>query len=106
MSKTITIEDRRVAQILRDHRFTSEFPFLSAVAGSMLMNSFSKPRGCGSCGTGGRKPDNKEAYNKVKQAIAGMGPENREKFKRLLGVDQVKVLYRSTSTNKLIRVTY
>jgi len=104
--KIVTLEDRHIAQMLREARFVNEFPFLVNLAGDVnAASKLTARKKCGTCAQARKAAEAKQAYNRVKEAIVNMSEENQRKFKKLLSADEVKIEYRSSSTGKKIRAS-
>ncbi len=91
--RIITLGDDTIKGLMSNSRLVQEFPIFR-----------SPPKvsaGCGSCGSKRTKTD----YRKIRMVISKLPAMSKEKFKQILGVNKVKIRYRS-DTGKTVNTEF
>ena len=92
MARTVVIEDSTIITLLSDTRFAETIP--------CFMNKrdiFNTSRtGCGSCGNKKQERQRSEMA-RIKSCLASMSVEKKNEFKKLLGADDIRVVYANSS---------
>lgn len=86
MSSRVVIDDQLLWRILRHPLYQSEFPFLRQAAAALAGTK----EGCGSCARAARRVVD---FQQIKRALARMPDDRKLRFKELLQVDQVEIIY-------------
>lgn len=104
MKKLAVLEERLVAKILANPAYAAAFPQLAALPGGRALAATAHKRRC--CG---RRPPAAAAAttraadpaNAAKALIAGLNKADRDKFKRLLQAENVRVIYRDAKGKRV-----
>lgn len=98
MPTTIRLDDSRALQLIRNTKLWPHFPIfknLALRAQSAETKLLSSRTGCSSCAARKRQSGQDKLADtviSVKEAIINMSAENKEKLKKALGADYIKIM--------------
>lgn len=100
-NKLVVLEHGYLASLANSAEFIREFPILKQLA-----SASATPRragGCGGCGRSNRV--RADAYQRVKEGLAAMDSNRKQRLKQMLNADQVRIVYRSAQ-GRAIKMTF
>lgn len=98
---TLMLENSVIFSLTKNIALVNAFPFLRVAAGEAAKAG---KKTCGGCGGGKAAVAAGIDYTAIKNAVVGLSPEMREKFKTMLDADKV-VIY-SRQGGKLVATEF
>jgi hypothetical protein len=98
--KKIILDDAAIRRLLNTPAVVQAFPFMQTmVAQEQKRATSSKKRECGGC----RRKANAQfsRYDGIRTAIAGMSQADKDRLKKLIGVDQIKIYFLNTKKQRV-----
>ena len=83
----LVLENQHIAAIAGNDELCRTFPMFDHLRSRLLSPNVA--HGCNCGGAAQAAPD----YNAIKMALATMSQEDKDKFKRITGFQQVKIIY-------------
>lgn len=101
MSSLAVIETATIFRMTGDAELVRDIPCL---IGKREIFNNKHSGGCGSCAQK-KAAAQRDALNKIKVCLAGLGEENRKRLKNWLGVDSARVVY-TNAAGKVVQVNF
>lgn len=100
MAGLVVIEDSTIYSLVQDAKFSEVIPCLAN-----KRDIFSVTRsGCGTCAKK-RQEKQRTEMAKIKTCLAGMSNDKKIEFKKLLGAEQVRVIFINAS-GQVVQLTF